>query len=230
MDQNYNLICIVPVYNEGDLIKETILNLKKVEQISEIIVVNDGSQDNTLDVIKNLDVKVINLDKNYGKGYAIKAAISNQEYDYVGFIDGDLGKTSIEVEDLIIPVIEGEADVSIAKFTKEITPGTKKGGFGLVKGLAKKGVWFFTKQEIETSLSGQRIYKREVIDKIDYIPDRYGIEVAMTIQTINNGFSIIEVPVTMEHRYSERNLKGFMHRGKQFWDILKTFIIIYFRR
>lgn len=83
---------------------------------------------------------------------------------------------------------------------------------------------------MDTSLSGQRVYKKEVIDKIDYIPNRYGIEVAMTIQTINNGFSIIEIPVTINHRYSQRNLKGNIHRGKQFFDILNTFIVLYFRR
>ena len=65
---------------------------------------------------------------------------------------------------------------------------------------------------------------------MDYIPDKYGIEVAMTVQTLNNGFSIIEVPVTMNHRYSQRNLQGTIHRAKQFYDILKTFIIMYFRR
>ena len=89
---------------------------------------------------------------------------------------------------------------------------------------------FFTKKEIDTALSGQRVYKKEVLDTIDYIPNRYGIEVAMTVQTINNGFSITEVPVTMTHRYSQRNLKGTIHRGKQFIDVLKTFIILYFRR
>ena len=39
----------------------------------------------------------------------------------------------------------------------------------------------------------------------------------------------MEVPVTMNHRYSQRNLQGFIHRGKQFMDILKTFIVMYFR-
>lgn len=105
-----------------------------------------------------------------------------------------------------------------------------KGGFGMVTEFSKRGVYFFTKQKIDSSLSGQRVYKKEVIDKIKYIPDKFGIEVAMTIQTLNNGFSIIEVPVSMKHRYSERNLKGWIHRGKQFIDILKTFVIMYFKR
>jgi glycosyltransferase involved in cell wall biosynthesis len=228
--KNGRLVCVVPVYNEADLIVSTVEGLKKIELIDEIVVVNDGSKDNTLDVVKRLNISIIDLDKNYGKGYAMKKAIDTLEYSYIAFIDGDLGETSIQVESLILPVIGGEADVSIAKFPKRSDMTSTKGGFGGVRALAKKGVYFFTKREIDTSLSGQRVYKKEVIDKIDYIPSRYGIEVAMTIQTINNGFSIIEIPVTMNHRYSQRNLKGFIHRGKQFRDILKTFIIMYFRR
>lgn len=224
------LVCVVPVYNEADLIVDTVENLKKIKAIDEIVIVNDGSKDNTLEVANTLNVSVIDLEDNYGKGYAMRKAIDTLKYDYIAFVDGDLGETSIQVESLISPVVNGEADVSIAKFPRRSDVTHTKGGIGAVKMLAKEGVYFFTKKEIDTSLSGQRVYKREVIDKINYIPDRYGIEVAMTIQTINNGFSIIEVPVTMKHRYSQRTLKGFIHRGKQFKDILKTLIIMYFRR
>lgn len=230
MNKEGKLVCVVPVYNEADLIVDTVESLKKIESIDEIVIVNDGSKDNTLEVANTLNVSVIDLGSNYGKGYAMRKAIDTLEYDYIAFVDGDLGETSIQVESLISPVVSGEADVSIAKFPKRSDVTHTKGGIGAVKMLAKKGVYFFTKKEIDTSLSGQRVYKREVIDKIDYIPDRYGIEVAMTIQTINNGFSITEIPVNMKHRYSQRNLKGFVHRGKQFKDILKTFIIMYFRR
>lgn len=230
MEKKGRLVCVVPVYNEADLIADTIENLKNISYIDEIVVVNDGSRDNTSEVIHKLDITVIDLKNNHGKGYAIKRAISSLEFDYLALVDGDLGNSSIQVEKLILPVIHGEADISIAKFSDRSTMTSTKGGFGIVTKLAKKGVYFFTKKEMDTSLSGQRVYIRDVLDKIDYIPNRYGIEVAMTIQSINNGFSIIEVPVTMKHRFSERDLKGILHRGKQCFDILKTLIILYFRR
>lgn len=230
MLKDKKVVCVVPVYNEGDIIVDTIEGLKKIKYIDEILVVNDGSNDNTLDIIKTLNVSIIDLKKNHGKGYAMKKAIDTLDFHYIAFVDGDLGHTSIEVASLILPIISGEADVSIARFPEINRMTYTKGGFGILKKFSKKGVYYFTKKEMDTSLSGQRVYKKEVIDKIDYIPNRYGIEVAMTIQTINNGFSIIEIPVTMNHRYSQRNLKGNIHRGKQFFDILNTFIVLYFRR
>lgn len=224
------LIAVVPVYNEADIIADTIEGLKKIKSIDEIIIVNDGSTDNTDEVIDKLGVSVITLKKNKGKGFAMKKAIEDRNYDYVAFVDGDLGFSSIEIEKLISPVILNQVDFAIAKFQKNPKMTNIKGGFGFVKQLAKKGVYFYTKKEIDTSLSGQRVYKREVMEVMKYIPENYGIEVAMTIQALDNGFTFKEIPVEMTHRYSDRSLKGFKHRGKQFFHILKTLIIMLFRR
>lgn len=227
--KNGKVLAVVPVYNEADKIVDTIEGLKKIDLIDEILIVNDGSIDNTVEVVNKLDVSFINLAKNQGKGFAMKKAIKEKEYDYIAFVDGDLESTSVEVEKLICPVVLGEVDFTIAKFPIRLSNTHTKGGFGLVKRLAKKGVYFYTKKEIDTSLSGQRVYKKEVMDVIDYIPNRYGIEVAMTIQALKNDFTFKEVPVNMTHRYTDRNFKGFRHRGKQFFDILKTLVIMFFR-
>lgn len=220
------VVAVVPVYNEESFIKNTIENIKKIDLIDEIIVVDDGSTDNTKEIISKLDVTYIRLDKNRGKGYAISTAIKNTNFEYLALLDGDLGRTSDEAVKLILPAINNEADVIIARFKKP----KKKGGFGLVKNLANRGVYFYTKSNVTSTLSGQRVYSRKVIDSIDYIPNRFGVEVAMTIETLRKGFSIKEVDVEMIHRETERNLEGFIHRGKQFFNILITLIILAFRR
>ena len=227
---NRHILIVVPIYNEVDKIGDTIKGLKKVKLIDEILIIDDGSTDDTAKVLEKFDVSIISLSKNKGKGYAMRKAIKDKEYDFIGFVDGDLGETSKEVEKLIKPVISNEVDFTIAKFPQSSSNTKTKGGFGLVKKLAKKGVYFYTKKEINTSLSGQRVYKKEIMKHMKYIPNRYGIEVAMTIQALQNGFTFKEVPVNMTHRYTDRSLKGFKHRGKQFWDILKTLIVMFFRR
>ena len=52
----------------------------------------------------------------------------------------------------------------------------------------------------------------------------------MTVATLREGYSIKEVDVNMRHRETGRDFKDFIHRGKQFFDILKTIIILFFRR
>lgn len=215
------VVVVIPAYNEEENILNTIENVKKIDLIDEIVVVDDGSSDKTSQIVENLnDIKLITLENNSGKGYAIKKAIEVIDYDYMVLLDGDLGESSYEVNKLIEPVIQDECDVSIARFGRA----KKKGGFGLVKNLAKYGVYFYTGEKIDTTLSGQRVYKKEVVEKITYIPNRFGVEVAMTVGTFRNKFRIKEVDVTMSHSETGRDIDGFVHRGRQFSDILTTLI------
>ncbi len=221
---------VVPAYNESDVIERTIEGLKKIDLIDKIVVVDDGSTDNTAEIAKEKGAVVIQLKENRGKGYAMRKALNSIDCDIVGFVDGDVGLSSSEVIKLLEPVVNDEVDFTIAKFPKAEKNTNVKGGFGLVKKLAYKGVYYFTGKEMETSLSGQRVYKRKVVDSMKYIPNNYGIEIAMTIQAINNGFTFREIPVNMKHRYTDRSLKGFKHRGKQFIEILMTLVELFFRR
>lgn len=217
---------IIPAYNECDRIENTVEAIKCIENVGKIIVVDDASTDGTADIVEKLDVTLVRMKQNGGKGKAIREGLRLLENEAVALIDGDLGSSARELSKLMLPVLEGNADFTIAKFGKA----KKKGGFGLVKQLAKKGVYFYTKQEIDTTLSGQRVYRREVVDSISYIPDRFGIEVAMTVEALRQGYKLVEVEVEMTHAETGRDISGFVHRGRQFWDILKTLIAIPFKR
>ena len=214
---------IIPAYNEEDKIKDTLESIKGISEINEIVVVDDGSSDNTTKIaseIKDNKIKVFKLDKNRGKGYALNYGleIAIKNADIIGFLDGDLGSSSSEVKKLITPILNNEADVIIAKFP----PAKKKGGLGFVKGLAKDSVLELTGVELDATLSGQRIFKREVLEQFDEIPFGYGVEVGMTIDILKKGYTIKEVLVNMTHSETGRDLKGFIHRGKQYYHIKKV--------
>ena len=213
---------IIPAYNEEKKIKDTLLGIVDIEQINEIIVVDDGSSDNTTKSAKSLEnekIKVFKLDKNRGKGYALNFGLKKamEKADIIGFLDGDLGSSSSETIKLIKPVINNEVDVTIAKFP----PAKKKGGMGFVKRLAKESVYEMTGVELDATISGQRIFKKEVLEKFDEIPYGYGVEVGMTIDILKHGYSIKEILVNMTHNETGRDLKGFIHRGKQYYHIKK---------
>ena len=208
---------IIPAYNEEDKIKDTLENIKDINEINEILVIDDGSSDKTTEIANSVEsekIKVFTLDKNRGKGYALNYGlkIAMKNATIIGFLDGDLGSTSSEVKKLITPILNNEADVIIAKFP----PATKKGGLGFVKRLAKESVLEMTGKELDATLSGQRIFKKEVLEKFKEMPYGYGVEVGMTIDILKHGYTVKEVLVNMTHSETGRNLIGFIHRGKQF--------------
>ncbi|OXT07624.1 glycosyl transferase [Thermoanaerobacterium thermosaccharolyticum] len=212
---------LIPAFNESNRIVDTIRGIENIKEIDEIIVVNDGSTDDTADKAKKAGAKLVNIKNNSGKGKALKEGLKYVKNDVVAFIDADVGLTSREVIKLIEPVINGDADVTVARFPKV----NVKSGFGFVKKLAKYGVKLLTGYDFDSTLSGQRVFKREVLDKIKKFYSGYGIEVGMTIDILNMGYKIKEIDVDMTHSVTLRDLNGFIHRGRQFIDILKVLFI-----
>lgn len=211
---------IVPAHNEAEYIFQAVTALKSLKEVSQVLVVDDASTDNTSELARNAGAEVLTLRENHGKGGALNRGMCMIKGDIIVLIDGDVGETASEAKKLILPVLQGEADMTIAKFPKA----RKKGGFGLVKGLANKGIRFFTGLNMEAPLSGQRAMTREVVQAIGEFSSGYGVEVGLTIDIARKGFRIKEVEVQMSHNETGRDLKGFQHRGKQFLHVSKVLI------
>ena len=209
---------IIPAYNEEKYIYDTLTSIKTIKN-ADVIVVDDGSTDNTADIVKSMDdIILLSYGSNKGKGYALNYALEycKNEYDIIGFVDADLSYSASEAIKLLDVLLSEEADVSIARFPKA----KRKGGFGFVKALAFYGIKFFTGKEIYSGLSGQRFFKTEVLRKIGKIPYGYGVEVGMTIDILKMGYIIKEVDVNMIHNETGRDISGFKHRFRQFYHIL----------
>lgn len=217
-----NITVILPAKDEADRIGTTIDAVKSSAFVNRIIVIDDGSADQTYQIAENMGVETYRLSKNFGKGYAVNYGISKSIHnsEIIVLLDSDLGDSAREVDKLIYPVLHNEADVTIAKFPQAL----RKGGFGLVKNLARYGVHFYTGQMIYTSLSGQRAFKSDVLEQLGKFPLDYGIEIGMTIDILRKGYKIKEVEVNMTHRETGRDMAGFLHRGKQFYQIFKVLL------
>lgn len=217
---NNNVGVIIPAFNEERRIESTICALKNVPEIKDILVIDDGSTDQTSKIAELAGARVYRLDKNYGKGYALETGIQLQDNPIIIFLDGDLGESAQEVTKLLNPILKDEADVTVAKipFVKN------KGGFGFVKRLSISGIRKITGKHFSSVLSGQRAFKKDVM-KIEYLQyPRFGIEFGMTIDLLCSGVRIQEVDVNMKHRITGKNFAGFIHRAKQFKDISHVFI------
>ncbi|EKE15462.1 MAG: glycosyl transferase [uncultured bacterium] len=113
--KKYFISVIVPAYNEEKKIGDVLQFLTQSNLIDEIIVINDGSTDKTLNIIKAFKkIKLINFINNHGKSYAIVKGIEKSQGYIILFIDADLtGLNDSHLEKLIKPLISGKKDVVI---------------------------------------------------------------------------------------------------------------------
>ncbi|HOO12289.1 MAG TPA: glycosyltransferase family 2 protein [Bacillota bacterium] len=207
---------LIPAYNEEDYIGGTIFGARASGSADRIIVVDDGSTDDTAMAAARSGAEVLRIEGNRGKGYALNYGLERIKSGIVVFIDADIGQSAVELQKLVAPVVSGEADMTIGV----LPPALRRGGFGLVKKLADTVVKRNTGRKLSACLSGQRAAKREMLSALGPVPAGFAAEIGLNVKALTKGYRVKEVPVNMFHRESGRNLKGFMHRGKQFMDIL----------
>lgn len=214
---------LIPAFNEEDLILETIKGVRNIPEVDEIVVINDGSQDGTGAMAQTAQVRVIDIYPNRGKGGALNAGWRETRADIYLLLDADLGETAAYGSQLLAPVLNGEAHMTIAEFSpNQAGLESKKMGFGIVRRFAAFGLWFYTRQIFTSPLSGQRAVRACVLDSLGGFMEGFGVEVGLTVGAVQKGYMILEIPVSMEHRGHGRGVKGFLHRGRQLIHICKA--------
>ncbi len=199
---------IIPAYNEERTVGDIIRIVSQVPFVDETIVVDDGSTDNTAKVAESWGARVISLPENMGKGGAMVVGVNSTDADVVLFLDADLiGLQPLHVVDLLLPVIEGRAEMTVGIFEQG----------RLATDLA---------QFIAPFLSGQRAVKRDLFRQLSHLEmTRFGVEVALTRFAKTAGISVVEVELKdMTHVMKEEKLgvvRGFLARLKMYWEIAK---------
>lgn len=219
---------LVPAHNEAVAIEKTVAAALSVPGVTRVVVVDDGSTDDTDHLAEKAGAKVVRLFGTHGKGTALEAgAMRVENADVIVLLDGDLGDTATQADLLIRPVVAGEADMTIATFPKP----TGKAGFGLVKGLARWGIGVLGgRGDLAAPLSGQRALTRECFEDVRPFTAGYGAEVGITIRALRADRRVLEVPTTMAHAATGRNVAGFVHRGRQFVHVALALARLAFER
>lgn len=108
--------CIIPAYNEGPRIRGVLSAVHRHPLISETIVVDDGSHDDTASVVRQFpDIRLVTHERNRGKSQAVVTGIRHAHGEFLFFLDADLlGVTPEAISALIEPVVSGQADISIS--------------------------------------------------------------------------------------------------------------------
>lgn len=219
MINNKSISIIMPAYNEEDIIEKTIKQLDR-NWIDEVIVINDGSNDKTKDLVKNYPVILLDLKKNTGKGNAVTKGIKESRGDILVIIDADLGESVSEIKKLVMPLIEDKFEATVA-----VIP-INGGGLGIVRKLATIGMKYMTDKTMAAPLSGQRAIKRETIFKLLPLQEGFGLEMGLNISLIKGKIRFSEIECNFKHRVTGHDYYGYKHRYKQFIDILRAIWIL----
>ena len=207
---------VVPAKDESARISATVATALTVAPL--VVVVDDGSSDDTARVAEGAGAKVVRHERNRGKAAAMEtgAAFAPDE-PYVLFLDADLRETAAEGARLLDVVRRGDADCAIATL-----PPVRGGGHGFVVRLARDGIERATGWAPAQPLSGQRCLTRTAFRAVLPLADGFGVETAMTIDLLLHGFRVVEVPVEMAHRVTGTSWRDRVHRLRQYRDVRRA--------
>lgn len=209
------VVALVPAKDRADDIAATVAALRGLTAVDRVLVIDDGSHDATAESARAAGAEVLRLPVNRGKGGAVLAGVeATPDAEVYLLIDADLAATASAADRLLDPVLGDEADMTIGVFP----PAEGRGGAGRVKALARRAIQRATGRELREPLSGQRAVRRTLLAGLPSA-DRFGLEVAMTIDALRAGARVVEVEVPMDHRHTGGSWSGVVHRARQGADI-----------
>ena len=204
------LTILVAARDEEARIGTTVAGLRREFPRAEVIVADDGSRDATAEAASAAGAWVLRL-PHRGKGQALTLAERAAPPGTILLCDADLRGD-------LTPLLDGESDLAVAAFDRK-----QGGGFGIAKGAARRLIKLASGYAAREPLSGQRRLTQAARDAVFPLAAGFGCESAMTADAVNAGLRIAERDLPLQHRVTERDLPGFVHRGRQLRDILLAF-------
>jgi Glycosyl transferase family 2 len=205
------VVAVIAARDEVDRVGDTVGAARGIPEVADVMVVADGSTDGTVEEARGAGARVLASPVARGKGAALEAALDRVEGDLYLLLDGDLGASAGDALLLLDAVTGGGADLAIGILPRE----PRHGGFRLVKRFARAAIRALSGFRAEEPLSGQRAATAEVLRAVRPLAPGFSVEVAMTVDAVRAGFTVVEVPVAMEHQPTGRDVAGFVHRARQ---------------
>jgi len=194
---------VIPLYNEENSIK-SLLNSFPDQYSYEILIIDDGSTDNSIQKIKeakNSAVKIIQHEKNLGYGAAIKSGFDHAKGDIIVTMDSDGQHDPNEIKCLIKPLIANQADLIVGsrylgKCKYKIPLHTRAGEYFI-----KMSLWFLYNQKVFNNQNGFRAFKKDSLELFKKIKSNgMGFTTELLFESAYNGLKIVEIPITLNSR------------------------------
>jgi glycosyltransferase involved in cell wall biosynthesis len=222
------LSVVVPVFNERNTLVEILRRMRAVELPDgierEIIVVDDGSNDGTRDVLNQVGdstVRVVMHEANLGKGAALRTGFAHATGDYVLVQDADLEYDPEDWPKLLNPVLRGRARVVYgSRFTGE------RRNMLLLHWMGNRFLSMTTNVLFNTTLSDMetcyKLFDRDLVDDMKLQSNRFDIEAEITAKVLKRGIRIYEVPISYSGREFDEGKKITWRDGfAALWTLVK---------
>lgn len=205
------LSVVIPVYNEKTTILEILDRVQAQPEVNEVVLVDDFSTDGTRDVLRTLEgrenVRVLYHPVNRGKGAALRTGFAAATCDMVLIQDADLEYDPADYPSLLAPLLMGRAD---AVFGSRFLGGTHRVLY----------FWHYLANRFLTLLSNvftglnltdmevcYKVFRRDVLQRMDLVCDRFGIEPELTAKVARQRVRVYEVPVSYYGRTYDEGKK-----------------------
>ncbi|WP_372987686.1 glycosyltransferase family 2 protein [Marinobacter sp.] len=222
-DHRQNISIVIPAKNEAKSLVTLLPQLKKGFPNSEIIVVNDGSIDNTKEELLKYEVKVITHHTSRGNGAAVKSGARVASSEIIVFMDGD-GQHDPEDIPKLIDEINNGADLAVGSRNK-------KGQANIARGVANAFYnWFASKVTgfpVEDLTSGFRAVKADKFREFIYLlPNGFSYPTTSTMAFLRSGFNVSFVPIAVSKRRGKSHLRP-IRDGVRFLIIIFKIATLY---
>ena len=221
-----NLSVVVPIYNESETLAIIVEQLLKNYEITQIILVNDGSDQPTTCLINELAsqdrIEAIHLEKNHGKGFALRTGFAQCRGDIVAIQDADLEYDPNEFTKLCTLILNGEADVVYGSRFQEKTHTVIPFSRLMANSLLTKLSNWMTGLKLSDMETCYKLMRIEVLEQIQLVENRFGIEPELTAKIAKQGWRVAELPISYKPRsYAQGKKIGLRDGLRAIWCIWK---------
>ncbi|HZQ02847.1 MAG TPA: glycosyltransferase family 2 protein [Gaiellaceae bacterium] len=217
---------LIPAYNEAATIGALLAQVAALELDKQVIVVDDGSTDDTAAIAEAAGVTVLRQ-RNKGKGAAIRAAIPHVDGEIAVIQDADLEYDPAEVPGLIDPILKGHADVV---FGSRLSGGRPQRVYLFWHLVGNRFLSLLTNVLYNTTLSdmetGYKAMRSEIIRSLDLRENRFGIEPEITAKVCKRKLRIYELPISYYGRSYDEGKKITWRDGfRAVWVLLRVRLV-----